>query len=298
MTDLATPGEIDAAADNRSTGHALQKGGVGPWVVDGVDISDAYTSIDTAGVNAFAHDATASAGLDAVFDGGEAYVAGWLVRDTQTTVTLPDGATTTVYVGYDPDAALATGEAPADSQNVIVGQASAFGVNDPRTPIYDVTTAAGAIDTVTDRRLLQQPLRYDPGSDQLIAAKPLNLAKIVGHVEIGGTLDVANVKAVNEITLRDNAGGARMREATDNFYISPYTSAGEFSQSDSIEWDISGGYWDIKSNPRLTDGARIHGLLDNSPSDGAGVKLHDVAGDPLPSTTETGRLIYDSSRET
>lgn len=298
MTDLATPGEIDAAADNRSTGYALRKGGVGPWIVNGVDIADAYASVDTTGVNAFAHDSAASTGLDAVFDGGEAYVAGWLVRDTQTTVTLPDDATSTVYVGYDPDAALASGEAPADSQNVIVGLAGAFGANDPRTPIYDVTTAAGAIDTVTDRRVLEAPLRYDSDTDTVQATKPLDVATITGDLDVEGVFTAPNVWAVNDVRVRENAGGGRLREGTDNFYIEPYTAAGTFSNSDAIQWDSTGGYWDIPSNPRLTDGARIHGLLDNSPNDGTGIKLHDLAGGALPTDTQTGRLLYDSSRET
>lgn len=162
MTDLSTPGEVDAEVDSTSTGHAIGKAGTGAWVVDGVDIAGIYTSLDETVLNAFNFNSTDSSGLDAVIDPGEAYVSGWLCRDTQTTVTLPADSTTTVYVGYDASAILGDGEAPADSANIIVGEAADFASEDPRTAIWEFDTNADNITAATSLRQLRKPIEYDP----------------------------------------------------------------------------------------------------------------------------------------
>ena len=149
MTDLVTPGEIDAEADNLSLGHALAKATPVPWVVDGVDIADNYAAIDTNALNAFSYNDGDTSGLDAVFDGGEAYVFGWLVRDRSTTVSVPGSTISTVYLGYDASAILASGEAPEDSENVILGLDGAFSSGDPRVPLYEVEAGSSVINSVT-----------------------------------------------------------------------------------------------------------------------------------------------------
>lgn len=162
MSDLVTPGEVDAEIDSTSTSHAIGKAGTGAWIVDGADISGAYSSLDETVLNAFAYNSSASSGLDAVIDPGEAYVSGWLCRDTQTTVTLPASATTTVYVGYDASAVLSSGTAPADNANIIVGLAGDFAAEDPRTAIWEFTTDSSTITGDTSLRQLQKPIEFDP----------------------------------------------------------------------------------------------------------------------------------------
>lgn len=153
MTDLTTPGEVNAAVDNKSTAHAISKaGGHSGYVVEGVDIASFYPEIMTANLNGFAHVSTT--GLDIVLDGGEAFVWGWLCRDRQTTITLPASATTRVCVGFNPDAVLTTGQAPTNNDNIILDVESAFTNGAPKLPLYEVTTTATAVSTINDVRPL------------------------------------------------------------------------------------------------------------------------------------------------
>ncbi|ELY91481.1 hypothetical protein [Natrialba taiwanensis] len=160
MSDLVTPGEVDAEIDSTSTGHALAKAGTGGWVVNGVDLAGNYTSLDETGVNSFAISSTS--GLDVTFDGGEAYVAGWLCRDRQTTVTLPDDSTTTVYVGYDAGSVLSSGTAPADNDNVIIGPSGDFASEDPQYPVWEIVTSGGSVSDSTRVQPTRKPMEYDP----------------------------------------------------------------------------------------------------------------------------------------
>lgn len=355
MSDLTTPGEIDAAADNRSTGYAFDKSGIGPWIVDGVDIADAYTSIDDAALNAFAYNGTASAGLDAVFDPGEAYVAGWLVRDTQSTVTLPDNATTTVYLGYDPDVTLGAGEAPADSQNVIVGADADFGANDPRVPIYTVTTSAGAIEEPpTDHRNLKQPVEYDADTGITFVDGRLDVEGDIGDGEVlmrlvgwgqgfnfgrrgadGGTANLAlnmeNADNAFEIYSEPLGGSVAEFRTSGAFEArSGYAYLRDIELSGRrILWDrdMSGESLLFQKDTTTADTTMaldngrvgINSVIDPSwplqvagtvASDGLylnrddagnpgdGFVLPDYAGLSLPGSTEAGRMVYDSSRET
>lgn len=176
MTDLSTPGEVDASIDNTSAGHAIAKAGTGAWIVDGADIAGVYSSLDETALNAFNYNTTDSGGRDAVIDPGEAYVGGWLCRDTQTTVTLPANTTTTVYAGYDASAALASGEAPADSTNVIVGPDGNFAPEDPRTAIWAFDTDSSSITGSTDLRQLRKPIEFDPVASEVDIDTDLNVS--------------------------------------------------------------------------------------------------------------------------
>lgn len=151
MTDVSTPAEVNASVDNKSTAHAIHKaGGHSGYVVNGIDISQFYPELTTTGINGFAH--ASSTGLDITLDGGEAFVSGWLCRDRQTTITLPASATTRVCVGFNPDAVLTAGQAPTDNDNVILDVESAFGNGAPKLPLYEITTDATTILSVTDVR--------------------------------------------------------------------------------------------------------------------------------------------------
>lgn len=165
MTDLVTPGEKYAAADPRSMGHAWGKAATGSWIVDGADIAGSYSSLDETAMAAFSIATTS--GHDVTLNAGEGYVAGWLARDRTTTRTLPASATTTIYLGYDAGAILNDGQAPNESDNIIIGPDSAFDAGDPRTPLYTFTTdGSGILSAETDdHRQLRKPVEYDPLND-------------------------------------------------------------------------------------------------------------------------------------
>ncbi|WP_331232706.1 hypothetical protein [Natronorarus salvus] len=196
MVDLVTPGEIGAEADSRSWGHALGKAGVAPWIVHGVDIAGAHSEIDDTALDGFNY--VSSSGLDVTISAGEAYVYGWLVRDRETTVTLPAGATTTIYLGYDVGAVLAEGEAPSDSENVIIGEESEFGDGDPRTPIWEFETDSSSV--VDDEWLgvLEQPLVVEDG-----ALTPQIPFSVSGDLGVSGDI---NLTGNNDLYVGDGEG--------------------------------------------------------------------------------------------
>lgn len=278
MTDLVTPGEVDAEIDNLSAGHTWMKHGIVPWIVDGVDIAGNYSTIDTSGVSGFTHDATND--LTVTISGGEAYVGGWLVRDRSTDVTVPDGATSIIYVGYDPGQTLGENEAPADNENIVIGTESDFDDTMPKAELHEVTASGGTVDSVSDERRLEQPLRYNPATNYLEASLSLSTTY--------------TLEAQEWVSVREGTGGGRMREGGGNFYIEPYIEAGEFSLSDAIEWRLGLGYWSIPSNPEFPDGVQNRGTVDNSTGDG--VILPDL-GSSGPQNPEPGQIWYDSTAE-
>lgn len=170
MTDLSTPGEINAAVDNVSTAHAIEKaGGHSGYIVDGTDISEFYSDLSSADIDGFAYQG--STGLDVTVAGGEAFCAGWFCRDRMTTVTLDANTTTTVYAGFDLLAVLdlAGGESPADNENVIIGPASAFPAESPRLALYEFTTDGSSVTASEDLRALGDPnMSGDPLSDEQV----------------------------------------------------------------------------------------------------------------------------------
>lgn len=186
MTDLVTPGEIDGEVDNLAAGHAWAKAGSGAWIVDGADIANAYPALDETVLNGFAH--TGSTGLDVDIAPGEAYVAGWLCRDRATTVTLPASSLTTVYLGWDASATLGSTQAPADSENVIVGLEGDFAAEDPGIPIWTFETDGSGVIGTEDHRLLNQPLWVDHDTGETHITTPLRTGQILGGLDIEGAL--------------------------------------------------------------------------------------------------------------
>lgn len=166
MSDLTVPAESGAAPLSTAAGHAWRKA-TEPWIVPDVDIADEYTALDETQLNGF--QVATTNGLDVTIAAGEAYIAGWLCRDRTTTITLPDNATTTIYLGYDSDAVLPDNTAPADSENIIIGPDGDFTGNDPRVAIYTFTTDAGAVDSTQtdDHRKTEQPITFDPVADRV-----------------------------------------------------------------------------------------------------------------------------------
>lgn len=180
MTDLSNPGEINAEADNLAAAHSWEKAGTGAWIVDGVDIAHLFTSIDPADVNAFEIGSTSA--LDVTFYGGEAWgIGGWLVRDSLTSVTVPDDAMTTIYVGLDLDVVvdIEGGESPADVDHIIIGPDSHFDEGDPRAPIWDVEASGGSVVDTTDRRVLDKPIKTNIETNTLEVTRSVDFQERV-----------------------------------------------------------------------------------------------------------------------
>lgn len=328
MTDLTQPAEADAATDNTAWGHALGKAGTGAWIVDGVDIANIYAALDETQLNAFLHSATT--GLDVTIDAGEAYVSGWLCRDRATMVTLPASSTTTIYVGYDASAVIDSSvEAPSDNDNIIVGPAGDFAGEDPRTELYTFTTDASTVTSSEDHRKLTQPIEYDAvdnefkvrgGSEFRLTRDDTNIAGdtlyrstgifteaavdsaasavgMVGRRSRGTSLDNPQpsqsgdwLMLVGGDARNDNSEFVRIGDITVRAAGAPQGTNGEIVPGQ------------INFRTRDTDDSNVtrliirdDGVLDASP--GEGIVPPDINGGSLPSDTETGRIVYDSSRE-
>lgn len=354
MTDLTTPAEAEAAADNTSMGHALEKAGPGAWIVDGVDLAGIYSALDETQLNAFAHSATS--GLDVTIDAGEAYVGGWLCRDRATTVTLPASATTTIYVGYDASAIIdrSVGESASSNENIIIGPAGDFASEDPRTPIYEFTTDSTTVTATTDLRKLAQPIEYDAADDITTVNGRLDVVT-PGNIDDGERLVFFNGWRSFSIRRRGaNASSANMSldmEVDGNSFevyshaigdtVAQFHTNGAFraragyAYLNAIELDGNRILWDrditgqelhfqkdttsAQTTMSLGEGRvginsitnpiyplEVQGTVagdglflneDAAGNPGRGFVAPDYAGQALPSDTEAGRIIYDSSRE-
>lgn len=248
MSDLVTPGEVDAEIDSTSTGHAMGKAGTGSWIVDGADIAGAYSSLDETVLNAFAYNATDSSGLDAVIDPGEAYVGGWLCRDVQTTVTLPASDTVDVYVGYDASAILSSGTAPADNENIIVGLDGDFAAEDPRTHIWTFATDSTSIIDNLDERQLQKPIEFSStggltaNADLTIGGSTTFNDTIQSSIDMGAN----NVDNVSRVTSHSNNASVELDGGGSNDNLTLHT--GGTGSSFVGVWDRSNSQQVITAN--------------------------------------------------
>jgi hypothetical protein len=105
MTDRAQPGAIDSIIRNDELAQALDSFTQG-GIVSGTNPTDASirrSDIDETALDAFSLSSSASS-LDVTVAPGEAFVAGWLCRDTSTTLTLPANTTTDIVIGHATDA--------------------------------------------------------------------------------------------------------------------------------------------------------------------------------------------------
>jgi hypothetical protein len=105
VTDRAQPGAIDSVVRNDELAQIFGQFSDG-WVVPGDDPTPAAQrrgEIDETALDAFAL-STSTSSLDVAVAPGEAFVGGWCVRDTSTTLTLPADSTSEIVVGWSPDA--------------------------------------------------------------------------------------------------------------------------------------------------------------------------------------------------
>lgn len=316
MTDLTTPGESGGAALSTASGHAFEKAGE-PWIVPGVDIAGEYGVLDETQLDGFLH--TATSGLDVTFAAGEAWISGWLCRDRTTTVTLPASTTTTIYVGYDADAVLSSGEAPADSENIIIGPESDFSSGDPRAELYEFTTDGSSVTGSTDLRKTEQPVTFDPVNDRVDVTAELAQRGVPvateQYVDDTRYTDADAQDAVtdvelpgSEIYLPNGAGynGFRVGQGGDVSY-SEYSGHATIYSTASNSWvrfrnpDGPGDFFrvDNASGDLWTAGDIDAGQGDYINSQAhAHIRPYVLAsGEALPSDTVTGRFVYDPDRE-
>jgi hypothetical protein len=105
MTDRAQPGAIDSIVRNDELAQALDSFTTG-GIVSGSNPTDASirrSDIDETALDAFSLSSSA-ASFDVTVAPGEAFLGGWLCRDTSTTLTLPTNATTDIVIGHATDA--------------------------------------------------------------------------------------------------------------------------------------------------------------------------------------------------
>lgn len=316
MSDLVTPGETNAAIDARSAGGAWANAGHA-WIVDGADLSPHYSSLDDGAMDGFRY--ATSSGLTVTIAAGEAYVAGWLARDRTTSVDLPAGETTRVYVGYDAGAILADTETPPESENVIIGPESAFDAGDPRTPLYDFTTDADTVTGRTDHRQLEKPVSFDPIDTAVDVNVPTfrvsgsalatedyvdqrrytdaEAREAITAAEIpGGTVEMPNVNGYTD--------GLLMGPDLDSAYshMNGETTIYAIQDDGAIRFRNHVGPGDLlrvdnqNGNGWVLGDWTADGLMSNADGEGLVPRVLG-SNESLPDDTVTGRIIYDPSRE-
>lgn len=150
MTEKANP-SINAPAKAFKVAGAIAYGGnEDGFIIESnnpTQIAIQDSDINENNLEAFDESTTGSS-LDAIIDGGEAFVFGsWLCIDTQTTVTLAaDTSGQEVYVGWNKDG----------TDDVIVGLDTAFseasGDADQKVPLWSFDTDANGVDAIQDLR--------------------------------------------------------------------------------------------------------------------------------------------------
>jgi len=156
MTDRAQPGARGSSVRNIELGEGIGQASPG-WIVPASTptlSSQRYTSLDTSQYAEF--DATFGAGsLDVTIAAGEAFVDGWIARDTDTTITL-DASTAgqQIWLGWDASALYDSGTHATrdDADQVICRLEQNFPANEPYVPIWEFDTDGSGVTNDTDLR--------------------------------------------------------------------------------------------------------------------------------------------------
>lgn len=161
MSDRAQPGAEGSHLYNVEMGEVFGEIGFNKVVQAGDPSRSAQyaDSIDETVLNAF--DATHSGtSLTVTIDPGEAFVDGWVARDTSTDVDLAASTTgQSVYVGWDTSAFFDSDvhETRDEADAVIVGLESAFESLDPKLELWTFDTDADGVTAATDQRRYSEP---------------------------------------------------------------------------------------------------------------------------------------------
>lgn len=214
MTEKANP-SVNRPIDAFETAGAIAYGGSQCGFVvptdDPTPMSVQDSSIDDAALNEF--DATTSpSALDVTIDPGEAIVFGsWVVRDTETTITLAaNEEEQTVYVGWNKNG----------TDDVIVGLeedfAAASGDADAKIGLWNFDTDGTGVEAVADERTIG----YSQGQETFVEDVTLqaNLFGSEGETiwdEINGYIPAARIE--------QGAGSGLDADTVDGFNVADVT---------------------------------------------------------------------------
>lgn len=174
MTDRAQPGAIDSLVRNDELAQALRTEAES-FIQPGDEPTAAAkrrTNIDETALNGFDLSSSSSS-LDVTVDPGEAFVGGWLVRDTSTTLSLPASSTVEIVIGWDADAKFSPASDPTRdaADEVIVDLAANVTAPYPLITAWRVETDNSGV--VEQRRVA--PLGLDTaGAGEIVAFNYLN----------------------------------------------------------------------------------------------------------------------------
>ena len=193
MTDRAQIGARGSPIHTVEYGEGFGQFSDG-WVVpadESTRSAQASSKIDETVLNAF--DASWSSGsLTVTIDPGEAFVDGWLARDSSTDVDLAtDTAGQTVYVGWDVSAIYSEGEHADrdDADRVIIGLEGAFGELYPKVELWTFDTDGAGVTSVVDER----DLGSTATPEQLRAQDVLRVPVYASKADIPGDLPAGTI---------------------------------------------------------------------------------------------------------
>lgn len=153
--DRVQPGAIGSLTHSIEAGAAWGQYSDG-WIVPGGSPSRPATAsdeIDETALDAF--DQSHSGSLTVTIGPGEAFVDGWVARDSPTDVDVaPSTAGQTIYLGWDTSAVFSSDVHTTrdHADRVIVGLDPAFDADDPQVPLWTVSTDDDGVTGSLDER--------------------------------------------------------------------------------------------------------------------------------------------------
>lgn len=250
MTEKANPSANRAAEAFKTAGAIAYGGSREGFIVEGdspTEISIQDPEVEDNNLNEF-EETSSTTSLEVTIDPGEAFVFGsWIVKDYETTVTLPASSTTIVYVGWNKDG----------SDDVIIGTESAFsaasGDADQKIPLYEYVTDSTGVTSVTDQR---DYIQID--ADTLNGKTATEIS--VDISDSGNTVvnEVVDINFGNNISVTDDGDGSvtisGAAEYTDSDAVSAVNSETTLTVNITGDADTVDGF-EIQKNG--TDGGGI-----------------------------------------
>jgi hypothetical protein len=176
--DRAQPGARGSTNRNIEFGETTSQYSDG-WIVPSDDptlSAQRYTSLDETAFNEFDAAYTTDS-LTVTIDPGEAFVDGWLARDTSTDIDLEaDTAGQTVVIGWDPDAIYDNQQHAVrdEADKIIVALEGGVVQSHPTVEIWTFDTDANGVTNAEDHRNIGPTLGAD-----IVDDNALNLPSVV-----------------------------------------------------------------------------------------------------------------------
>jgi hypothetical protein len=211
MTDRVQPGAIDSIIRNDELAQVFAQFSEG-WIKPGSRPPSTAAvrrpEIDETALNAFG--LVATSGFDITIDAGEGFVGGWCARDTQTTITVPGNATSTVVLAWSLDAVfdpnIQTNRDLADKVRVDIRQN--VDSQYPSTELFDVTADSTQIVGTTDLRRLGPTVEADAGVFADSITDPSGVVHTTELADVGDPVTDFGPGTVADGEFVQNVGGA------------------------------------------------------------------------------------------